>query len=155
MVRPAPCVITQGENARFCCHVPQTYDFCMGLFAPFAKHRFRHGRACFRPPTSFDVHPKKVVDAGVKPGLPSEATSPSHFACPPFIARQSRSGVAGISMWRTPSGESASTSALATAGSAPTQPASPAPFTPSGLVLVGTGLLLTSTALTSVARGIA
>ena len=37
--------------------------------------------------------------------------------------------------------------ALATAGSAPTLPASPAPFTPSGLVLVGTGLLLLSVAM--------
>src|SRR5258708_4397031 len=39
-----------------------------------------------------------------------------------------------------PSGERASTRALPTAGSAPTLPASPAPLTPSGLVLVGTGL---------------
>src|SRR5215813_6572151 len=72
-----------------------------------------------------------------------------HFAWPSRIARQIRSGVAGISMWRTPRWERASTSALATAGMAPTQPASPAPLTPSGLVLVGTGLLLTSTALMS------
>src|SRR5262249_8855662 len=78
-----------------------------------------------------------------------------HFAWPSRMARQSRSGVAGISMWRTPRGESAATSALATAGMAPTQPASPAPLPPSGLVLVGTGLLLTSTALMSVARGMA
>src|SRR5262245_60867354 len=78
-----------------------------------------------------------------------------HFALPWWIARHSRSGVAGISMWRMPRCESASTSALATAGMAPTQPASPAPLTPSGLVRVGTGLLLTSTALMSVARGMA
>ena len=43
------------------------------------------------------------------------------------IARQTRSGVAGISMWRTPNSESASTTALTTAGRAPTQPASPQP----------------------------
>src|SRR5436190_293201 len=79
----------------------------------------------------------------------------SQRAWPSRIARQSRSGVAGISTWRTPRCASASTSALATAGMAPTQPASPAPLTPSGLVLVGTGLLLTSTALMSVARGMA
>src|SRR5712691_6307160 len=80
---------------------------------------------------------------------------PPYFELAPLIARHSRSGVAGISTWRMPRCESASTSALATAGMAPTHPASPAPFTPSGLVLVGTGLLLTSTALRSVARGIA
>ena len=40
-----------------------------------------------------------------------------------------------------PSGESALISALPTAGSALTLPASPAPLTPSGLVSVGTGLL--------------
>src|SRR5262245_12833610 len=85
----------------------------------------------------------------------SEFASSHHFAWPSRMARQSRSGVAGISMWRMPRWESASTSALATAGMAPTQPASPAPLTPSGLVLVGTGLLLTSTALMSVARGMA
>src|SRR6516164_293373 len=72
-----------------------------------------------------------------------------------LIARHIRSGVAGISTCRTPRCESASTSALATAGMAPTHPASPAPFTPSGLVRVGTGLLLMSTALMSVARGMA
>src|SRR4029077_13460025 len=79
----------------------------------------------------------------------------SQPALPSRIVRQIRSGVAGISTWRTPRCESASTSALATAGMAPTQPASPAPLTPSGFVLVGTGLLLTSTALMSVARGMA
>ena len=40
----------------------------------------------------------------------------SAAALAPRIARQRRSGVAGISTWRMPSGESASTSALATAG---------------------------------------
>src|SRR5262249_59108072 len=79
----------------------------------------------------------------------------AHLPLAWLMARHSRSGVAGISTWRMPRCESASTSALATAGMAPTQPASPAPFTPSGLVLVGTGLLLTSMALRSVARGIA
>jgi hypothetical protein len=27
MVRAAPSVITAGENARLCCHVPRTNDF--------------------------------------------------------------------------------------------------------------------------------
>ena len=51
--------------------------------------------------------------------------------------------------------ESASTMALATAGMAPTQPASPAPLTPSGLVLVGTGLLFDLYRAQVVARGMA
>src|SRR5262249_29394822 len=84
---------------------------------------------------------------------PSECTL--YVAWPSRTARQSRSGVAGISMCRTPRCESASTSAWPTGGLAPTQPASPAPLTPSGLVPVGTGLLLTSTALMSSARGMA
>ena len=47
-----------------------------------------------------------------------------HLAC---MARQMRFGVAGISMWRTPNCDSASTIAFATAGSAPTQPPRPPP----------------------------
>src|SRR5262249_43202210 len=89
-----------------------------------------------------------------------EAAGGLRFANPPYaraaeIVRHRRSGVAGISTWRMPSGESASTSAFATAGIAPTQPASPAPLTPSGLVLVGDGLLTTSTGLRFAACGIA
>src|SRR6476619_5606889 len=79
----------------------------------------------------------------------------SYQAFPLPIARQTRSGVAGISMCLTPNSESALTSAFATAGIAPTQPASPAPFAPIGLVLVGTGLAFTSTAQKSWARGMA
>src|SRR5262249_3814320 len=103
-----------------------------------ANERFLHGfpprkiALCFEPTRDY-----------ARPALPS------------LIARHSRSGVAGISTWRMPRCDSASTSALATAGMAPTQPAAAAPLTPSGLVAVGTGLLLTSTALMSVARGIA
>src|SRR5438128_2744551 len=33
MVRPAPCVITQGEKARLTCQVPRTNDFCMGVYS--------------------------------------------------------------------------------------------------------------------------
>src|SRR6266567_4737512 len=65
------------------------------------------------------------------------------------------SGVAGISMCLTANSDSASTSALATAGRAPTLPASPAPLVPIGLVLVGTGLLSTSILLRLWACGIA
>ena len=48
-------------------------------------------------------------------------------------ACHTRSGVAGMSIWVTPTGESASMIALMTAGGLPTAPASPAPFTPSGI----------------------
>ena len=50
------------------------------------------------------------------------------------IARQTRSGVAGIWMSFTPRWESASTTALITAGAAAIVPVSPTPFTPSGFV---------------------
>src|SRR5262250_496690 len=78
-----------------------------------------------------------------------------HALSRPLMARQMTSAVAGISICRTPNSDSASTSALATAGIAPTVPASPAPLTPSGLVLVGTGLLLIAIAGKSLARGMA
>src|SRR3546814_16460322 len=47
-------------------------------------------------------------------------------------------GVAGMSTWVMPAGSSASASAFIVAGAEPTAPASPAPLTPSGLVLHGT-----------------
>ena len=50
-----------------------------------------------------------------------------------WIARQTRSGVAGIWTSVTPRCESASTTALMTAGAAAIVPVSPTPFTPSGL----------------------
>ena len=50
-----------------------------------------------------------------------------------WIVRHSRSGVAGISICRTPNGFSASTIALAIAAGAPIAPASPQPLTPNGL----------------------
>src|SRR5215467_6603802 len=69
------------------------------------------------------------------------------------IACQMCSLVAG--MWRsfTPSGASASTTALTIAGSAPTVPASPAPLAPSGLRLVGTGFEVISMYGIASARG--
>ena len=54
------------------------------------------------------------------------------------MARQSFSGVSGISICLMPSGASASSAALITQGMAPTVPASPAPFTPSGVITVTT-----------------
>src|SRR3546814_20639624 len=53
------------------------------------------------------------------------------------IARQTTCGVAGIAMSRTPSGASASSIALITAGGDPIAPASPQPLTPRGLVVHG------------------
>jgi hypothetical protein len=55
------------------------------------------------------------------------------------IACQTRALVAGMPRLLIPSGLSASTTALTIAGNAPTVPAWPAPFAPSGLRLVGTG----------------
>ncbi len=72
-----------------------------------------------------------------------------------WMARQTFSAVAGITMSRTPSGASASITAFITTGMAPTVPASPAPLAPSGLYLVGTGLDFTSTLHIVSARGIA
>jgi integron integrase len=65
-------------------------------------------------------------------------------AAVPLLARRNashtRRGVAGMSRWCTPRGLSASRMAFITAGGAPTQPASPMPFTPSGLVFAGTSM---------------
>ena len=59
-----------------------------------------------------------------------------------WIARQTRSGVAGIWMSFTPRWESASTTALITAGAAAIVPVSPTPFTPSGFVGLGLSVRL-------------
>ena len=61
-----------------------------------------------------------------------------------------RCGVAGISRSRVPS---ASVSAFITAAGAPIAPASPQPFTPSGLWVHGVSLVPTLKAGTSSARG--
>jgi hypothetical protein len=72
------------------------------------------------------------------------------------IACQTRCGVAGIWILRTPSGHSASMMAFITVGVEPTVPDSPTPFAPRGLLLAGT---LSSRVLEKVgkvsARGIA
>ena len=57
-----------------------------------------------------------------------------------WMARHTRSGVAGISMWVTPNSASASTMALTTTPSAGVVPPSPAGRMPSGWVGVGTSL---------------
>ncbi len=68
-------------------------------------------------------------------------------------ARQTRSGVAGMSIGLAPCRTSASATALTMAGSAPVTPASPQPLTPRTLVVAGTGWNARSKAGTSSARG--
>jgi len=70
-----------------------------------------------------------------------------------WIARQTRSGVNGMSRWRTPSGESASMTAFAIAGAAPIVPASPTPFTPIGFEGDGVTVIPITYAGMSDARG--
>src|SRR5215468_3049426 len=67
-----------------------------------------------------------------------------HFALAFWIAVQTRSGVVGMSMCRTPRCESASITAFCTAGVAPMVPASPMPLTPSGFSVVGVSLVTSS-----------
>lgn len=66
---------------------------------------------------------------------PTIGLSPCFLAS--WVARHRRAGVAAMSKRRMPSGVSASLTALVTAGSAPTVPASPTPLMPSGSVLAG------------------
>ena len=54
-------------------------------------------------------------------------------------AAHTRCADAGMSSRRTPAGRSASSTAFIAAGNDPVVPASPAPFTPSGLFGDGTG----------------
>ena len=58
------------------------------------------------------------------------------------IARHTRSGVHGRSMWRTPSGASASITAFCTAGVEPIVADSPMPLAPSGLSGVGVSVFV-------------
>src|SRR6202034_4808419 len=62
----------------------------------------------------------------------------------PSIAAHTLTGVVGMSMCRTPRWLTASTTAFWTAGVAPIVPASPIPFTPSGLMSVGVSLCTSS-----------
>src|SRR5260370_13716023 len=98
----------------------------------------------------FDPPTQAQVDGGIWSRIDC-----GHFSasCAARIARQTFSGVAGMSIWAMPSGLSASTTALLMAARAPTLPASPAPLTPKGLVLVGTGFSSVSKEETPSARG--
>src|SRR5207249_11693345 len=63
------------------------------------------------------------------------------------MAFQTRSGLSGISIWRTPRGESASQTAFTMHGVEASVPASPTPFTPMGFT--GDGVDRKSTRLNS------
>ena len=69
------------------------------------------------------------------------------------IARQTRSGVAGIWMSVTPRWERASTTAFITAAPDAIVPVSPTPFTPSGLVGLGVSVRSSSNDGSSTADG--
>src|SRR3954470_9000563 len=70
-----------------------------------------------------------------------------------FIAVHSFSGVSGMSMWPTPNGASASSTALQIAGGEAMVPVSPAPLTPSGLTGVGVTVRSVSKLISASARG--
>ena len=72
-----------------------------------------------------------------------------------LMARQTRSGVQGISRWRTPRWLRASTTAFWTAGIEPIVPDSPMPFAPSGLSGVGVSVFSVSNEGSSAALGMA
>ncbi len=72
-----------------------------------------------------------------------------------LIAVQTACGVDGIGMWRTPRCDTASTTALCTAGIAPIVPDSPIPFAPSGFRCVGVTVFDVSKLGNSAALGIA
>src|SRR6266404_6199399 len=82
-----------------------------------------------------------ILDRPAKPGDDCCVRSLSHatFAFASSMARQTRSGVSGISICAMPYSESASTTALTMVERLPAQPASPQPLVPSGLDLAGTG----------------
>ena len=71
------------------------------------------------------------------------------------MARHTRSGVSGMSMWRIPRCETASTTALCTAGVEPIVPASPIPLAPSGFRGVGVTVFEASKLGSSAALGTA
>src|SRR5205823_14722056 len=70
-----------------------------------------------------------------------------------WIARQTFSPFAGMSTWRTPRCDSASTTAFCTAGVAPIVPDSPMPFAPSSLSGVGVSIGTSSNDGSSAALG--
>src|SRR5207302_10039922 len=100
------------------------------------------------------------ASSGIGPGGPGQQV-PARDVCQPFplpsprIARQMRSGVAGIGTSVTPSGARASRMAFTTVGVEATVPPSPTPLAPNGFVVLGTGLKSTVTGGNVSARGIA
>ena len=72
-----------------------------------------------------------------------------------LMARQTRSGLIGMSMWRTPRWESASITAFWTAGPAPMVPPSRTPFACNGFRSVGVASGTVTNAGSSAALGIA
>src|SRR5437016_4847618 len=93
-----------------------------------ADHRAKAGHPVRQPFRDTAAVQPKIGGAGFS----------SHPAQAPRIACHTRSGVAGMSMWRMPYSDSASMSAFMTEGRAPAQPASPQPLAPSGFVVAGT-----------------
>ena len=82
----------------------------------------------------------EVLAPGQPQGRLPEAVEDRQLAAPlaaSWMARQTRSGVQGMSMWRTPRWATASTMAFWTAGVYPIVPDSPIPLAPSGLRGVG------------------
>ena len=71
-----------------------------------------------------------IASPGLRRGRNDSGVRPPS---PPTLPSTQFSGVAGMSICVTPSTDSASMIALIIAGGLPTEPASPAPFTPSGL----------------------
>ena len=69
------------------------------------------------------------------------------------MARNTRSGVAGMSRAVTPSGASASSTAFMMAGGAPIVPASPQPLAPSGLCAQSVVLVSSVNGMKLSARG--
>src|SRR5205807_5831530 len=91
------------------------------------------------------------VDGRDKPG--HDGGYHAAFAFASWIARHTRSGVSGMSIWVIPYSDSASITALTTQTRLPAQPASPQPLVPSGLDFAGEGWSPTSIGGMSSARG--
>src|SRR5262245_49313894 len=98
-------------------------------------HRLRR-QFCFQPTDPLDALAEPIGALTLAVQDDSHGYGRGTWFWARRIACHTRSGVAGISTWSMPSGTSASTMAFITAASAPTVPASPAPFAPSGLAAV-------------------
>ena len=107
-----------------------------------ATHRHRREQAC--PPATTDApglrgkNPDRLVEGGGCDEFELDADDgcgPPYFAG--FIARHTFSGVAGMSIDRTPRSARASQIAFTMAGATGGLLTSPAPFAPSGLTSVG------------------